>query len=109
LCFALGRDHDGHWVVQEEHGLCGGVFTSENAATRYAEFESAGRGSIIHIIPDPIELNCSSWEPALRSLRRLGTALCQMPQTASLFSRLDPGKSFAGSKWSRGEQQKAWK
>ena len=60
LCFTLGRDHDGLWIVQEAHGLCGGLFTSENAATRYAKFESAGRGSVIRVIPDPIELNCST-------------------------------------------------
>jgi hypothetical protein len=60
LCFTLGRDHDGLWIVQEAHGRCGGLFTSENAATRYAKFESAGRGSVIRVIPDPIELNCST-------------------------------------------------
>ncbi len=60
LSFMLGRDHGGHWVVQEANGLCGGLFASENAAIRYAKFESAGRGSVIRFIPDPIELNCSS-------------------------------------------------
>jgi hypothetical protein len=60
LRFTLGRDHDGLWIVQEAHGLCGGLFTSENAATRYAKFESAGRGSVIRFIPDPIELNCAT-------------------------------------------------
>ena len=60
LCFLLGRDHDGHWIVRETHGLCGGVFANENAATRYAKFESAGRRSTIRLIPDLIELNCSS-------------------------------------------------
>jgi hypothetical protein len=60
LCFLLGRDHDGYWIVRETHGLCGGLFANENAATRYAKFESAGRRSTIRLVPDPIELNCSS-------------------------------------------------
>lgn len=60
LCFLLGRDHDGHWVVQETHGLCGGVFANENDATRYARFESAGRGNSIRLVPDSIELDCST-------------------------------------------------
>jgi hypothetical protein len=63
LCFLLGRDHDGYWIVRETHGLCGGLFANENAATRYAKSESAGRRSTIRLVPDPIELNCSSREP----------------------------------------------
>jgi len=60
LCFVLGRDHGGHWIVQETNGLCGGLFASEKAAVSYAKFESAGRKSVIRLISDPIELNCSS-------------------------------------------------
>jgi hypothetical protein len=63
LCFLLGRDHDGHWIVRETHGLCGGLFANENAATRYAKFESAGRRITIRLVPDTIELNCSCREP----------------------------------------------
>lgn len=58
LCFRLGRDHEGHWVVQEEHGLYGGLFVSEIAAIRYAKFESANRGAVFEIAAGPIELNC---------------------------------------------------
>jgi hypothetical protein len=60
LSFELGRDHDGHWIVREKNGLYGGVFASEKAAIQYAKFESADRKSVIRIISDPIELNCSS-------------------------------------------------
>jgi hypothetical protein len=68
LSFLLGRDHEGHWIVQETHDLCGGVFANENAATRYAKFESAGRrGSTIRLIPEPIELNCSSGQRPRRA------------------------------------------
>jgi len=59
LSFVLGRDGGGHWIVQEANGLCGGLFASENAAICYAKSESAGRGTIIRFIPDPIELHCS--------------------------------------------------
>ncbi len=60
LSFVLGRDHDGHWIVQEANGLYGGLFASETAAIRYAKFESADRRSVIRLSPGPIELNCSS-------------------------------------------------
>ena len=36
LSFVLGRDRGGHWIVQEAHGLCGGLFASKDAAIRYA-------------------------------------------------------------------------
>jgi hypothetical protein len=60
LSFMLGRDDGGRWIVQEANGLCGGLFASENAAIHYAKSESAGRGTVIRFISDPIELNCSS-------------------------------------------------
>jgi hypothetical protein len=60
LCFELGRDQGGHWIVRETNGLCGGLFASEKAAVSYAKFESARRGSVIRLVSDPIELNCSS-------------------------------------------------
>jgi len=60
LCFTLGRDHGGHWIVQETHGLCGGLFASKDAAIHFARFESAERQSTIRLTSDPIELNCSS-------------------------------------------------
>ena len=59
LSFVLGRDRGGHWIVQEAHGLCGGLFASKDAAIRYAKFERADRGAI-RISPDTIELKCSS-------------------------------------------------
>jgi hypothetical protein len=60
LCFVLGRDGDGRWIVQEAHGLCGGLFASQDAAIRYAKFEAAERGSVIRLTADPIELKCRS-------------------------------------------------
>jgi hypothetical protein len=60
LSFVLGRDHGGHWIVQEAHGLCGGLFASENDAIHFAKSESVGRGTVIRFLPNPIELNCSS-------------------------------------------------
>jgi hypothetical protein len=58
LSFVLGRDHSGCWIVQETHGLCGGLFASKDAAVAYAKAESA-RASDIRLAPEPIELNCS--------------------------------------------------
>jgi len=55
LSFVLGRDHGGRWIVQEAHGLCGGLFASENDAIHFAKSESAGRETVIRFLPNPIE------------------------------------------------------
>jgi hypothetical protein len=60
LSFVLGRDRGGCWIVQETHGLCGGLFASRDAAIGYARFESADRESVIRITPYPVELKFSS-------------------------------------------------
>jgi hypothetical protein len=60
LNFVLGRDSGGHWIVLEMRGLYGGIFTTKDAAVRYAKFESADRGGILLITPEPIELKFPS-------------------------------------------------
>ena len=60
LSFVLGRDGGGRWIVQEAHGVCGGLFASQDAAIRYAKSEAAERGRVIRLVPDPIELKCRS-------------------------------------------------
>jgi hypothetical protein len=47
LNFVFGRDEAGQWIVLELHGLCGGIFGSQNAAARFAKSESYGRPSTI--------------------------------------------------------------
>ena len=58
LCFLLSRDNEGHWVVEERHGLYWGLFVSEIEAIRYARFESASRGAIFETANEPAELKC---------------------------------------------------
>ncbi len=56
----LGRDRGGHWIVQEAHGLCGGLFVNKAAAMRYARSEYAEREASISVSPEAIELKYSS-------------------------------------------------
>jgi hypothetical protein len=44
LHFVVGQDCTGMWVVDETHGLYGGIFCSKDAALRFAKFETADRG-----------------------------------------------------------------
>ena len=55
--FYVGRDDRGCWVVQETHGLLGGVFVSREDAVHYAQDESRQHpGSIVLLTPNPAEL-----------------------------------------------------
>jgi hypothetical protein len=55
LNFVIGRDHAGQWIVVERHGLYGGIFGSQDAAARFAKFESGGRRSTISVSSEPLE------------------------------------------------------
>jgi hypothetical protein len=59
LSFVLGRDRGGHWIVQETHGLCGGVFANKDAAIRYAKSECGERAASISVSADAVELKYS--------------------------------------------------
>ena len=54
--FVVGRDGEGRWLAVETHGLGGGFFTTEDAAVRYARFETARRPGAIVLSPVPISL-----------------------------------------------------
>ncbi len=38
----IGQDRRGQWIVQENHGLMGGIFRSREAAMHFIEDERAG-------------------------------------------------------------------
>jgi hypothetical protein len=48
--FHIGKDIQGHWVVQDESGLCGGLFTDRAQAMRFALFENGNRSSAIVMV-----------------------------------------------------------
>jgi hypothetical protein len=61
--FLVGRDSRGHWVVQDECGLRGGLFIDRNKALRYAMDESGRRPQAIRMIAGIIELDMSGRAP----------------------------------------------
>ena len=40
LQFLIGKDSRGNWVVQDEQGLCGGLFVDRTEALKFAMFEN---------------------------------------------------------------------
>ena len=58
-CFRIGRNSRGHWVVQDEQGLCGGLFVGRAAALKFAMFENGNRPQAVIMVPEVLELDFS--------------------------------------------------
>lgn len=41
--FLISQNSRGNWVVQDQRGLCGGLFVDRAAALRFAMFENGNR------------------------------------------------------------------
>jgi hypothetical protein len=54
LHFLVGRDDRAGWIVTETHGRCGGLFSDEKAALRFAKEASGGRAEMIEFADRPL-------------------------------------------------------
>jgi len=57
--FLIGQDSRGRWVVQDERGLCGGLFVDRGNAIRFAMDETGKRPQAIKMVPGILELDMS--------------------------------------------------
>lgn len=55
--FMIGKNKGGQWVVQDQDGLYGGLFTQRVEALRYALFENGHRPHAVVMVPSGLELN----------------------------------------------------
>jgi hypothetical protein len=58
--FRIGRDSHGHWVVQDQSGLRGGLFVDRAEALKYAMFENGHRPQAVIMVPGTLELDMSA-------------------------------------------------
>jgi hypothetical protein len=58
--FEIGRDSHGNWVVQDQEGLCGGLFVDRVQAIKFAMFENGNCAQAVIMVPGILELNMSS-------------------------------------------------
>ena len=58
--FLIGRDRDGHWVVQDQSGRRGGLFIDRAEALKYAMFENGNRPQAVIMVPGILELDMST-------------------------------------------------
>lgn len=57
--FMIGKDSQGHWVVQDQQGLHGGLFVDRAQALKFALFENGNRPQAVLMVPGTLELNMS--------------------------------------------------
>jgi len=55
--FFIGRDRNGHWVVQDQRHLRGGLFVSRAEALKFALFENGNRPQAVVMVPGTLELD----------------------------------------------------
>jgi hypothetical protein len=55
--FLIGIDRGGHWVVQDQRGLCGGLFVNRAEALKYALFENGNHPEAVIMVPGFFELD----------------------------------------------------
>ena len=57
--FRVGRNSRGNWVVQDQSGLCGGMFVNRAEAVKFAMFENGNRPQAMIMVPGTLELDMS--------------------------------------------------
>ena len=55
--FRIGKDSHGHWVVQDQQGLRGGLFVDRSEALKFAMFENGNRPQAVIMVPGVLELD----------------------------------------------------
>ena len=53
--FLVGKDSHGHWVVQDQRGLRGGLFVDRAQALKYAMFENGRQPQAVIMVPGVLE------------------------------------------------------
>jgi hypothetical protein len=62
--FLIGKNSRGNWVVQDQSGLCGGLFIDRLEALKFAMFENGNRPQAVIMVPGVLELDMSRKPPA---------------------------------------------
>jgi hypothetical protein len=58
--FMVGQDRRGNWVVQEQKGMCGGLFISREAALRYVRSENEYKPRAVVMVSGDFELEMNN-------------------------------------------------
>jgi hypothetical protein len=58
--FFIGKNSQGHWVVQDQYHLRGGLFVDRAEALRFALFENGNQPQAVVMVPGVLELDMSA-------------------------------------------------
>ena len=84
--FRVGRNSRGNWVVQDQSGLCGGMFVNRTEAVKFAMFENGNRPQAVIMVPGILELDMS----AQRREQNRSTAALHAPHAPPSQSQWSP-------------------
>jgi hypothetical protein len=68
--FRIGKDRHGHWVVQDQEGLRGGLFVGRAEALKFAMFENGNRPQAVIMVPGVLDLDLDRRPRLFRPTRR---------------------------------------
>jgi hypothetical protein len=74
--FFIGKDSHGHWVVQDQARLRGGLFVDRKEALKFAMFENGDKPQAVVMVPGVFELDMS------RAASRVAQPAANMNATA---------------------------
>ena len=66
--FRVGKDSHGHWVVQDQQGLRGGLFVDRAEALKFAMLENGNGPQAVIMVPGVLELDMVAKPRAARQL-----------------------------------------
>jgi len=58
--FRIGKNSRGNWVVQDQSGLCGGIFVDLAEAVKFAMLENGNRPQAVIMVPGVLEFEMHS-------------------------------------------------
>jgi len=64
IVFLVGRNSRGKWIVQDQRGLCGGLFVDRNEALKFARLENGNRLQAVIMVPGTLQLDLTPHEVA---------------------------------------------
>lgn len=88
--FLIGKNRRGNWVVQDQRGLCGGLFADRAAALKFAMFEKGSRPRAVIMVPGIFELDINGKPQATHHSSVHG----EMPQQRVIKNHSSPSTLF---------------
>ena len=73
--FLIGKNSRGNWVVQDQNGLCGGLFIGQAAALKFALTENGNHPEAVRLVPGVLELDIAASPRAARRYEAVPTRL----------------------------------